>query len=71
MAVLQVRDSLTRFVSSVIPDTKGIVRTRPLETLVIGAYVRRLSLIASALFVAISLRVSCSLTRRPGGRLSV
>ena len=27
----QVRDSLTRFVSSVIPDTKGIIRTRPLE----------------------------------------
>jgi putative transposase len=38
----QVRDSLTRFVSSVIPDTRAIVRTRPLEALVIGAYVRGL-----------------------------
>ena len=36
----QVRDTLTRFVSSVIPDTRAIVRTRPLEALVIGAYVR-------------------------------
>lgn len=39
-AMPQVRGSLTRFVSSVIPDTKGIIRTRPLEALVIGAYVR-------------------------------
>jgi len=36
----QVRGSLTRFVSLVIPDTRAIVRTRPLEALVIGAYVR-------------------------------
>jgi transposase-like protein len=43
IAVPQVRDSLTRFVSSVIPDTKAVVRTRPLEALVIGAYVRGLS----------------------------
>ena len=43
VAVPQVRDSLTRFVSSVIPDVRGIVRTRPLEALVIGAYVRGLS----------------------------
>jgi putative transposase len=41
--VPQVRDSLTRFVSSVIPDTRAITRTRPLEALVIGAYVRGLS----------------------------
>lgn len=41
--VPQVRDSLTRFVSSVIPDTRSIARTRPLEALVIGAYVRGLS----------------------------
>lgn len=41
--VPQVRDSLARFVSSVIPDTRAIVRTRPLEALVIGAYVRGLS----------------------------
>jgi transposase-like protein len=39
----QVRGSLERFVSSVIPDTRAIVRTRPLEALVIGAYVRGLS----------------------------
>ena len=43
IAMPQVRDTLTRFVSSVIPDTRGIVRTRPLEALVIGAYVRGLS----------------------------
>lgn len=43
IAMPQVRDTLTRFVSSVIPDTKAIVRTRPLEALVIGAYVRGLS----------------------------
>ena len=43
LAMPQVRDSLTRFVSSVIPDVRGIVRTRPLEALVIGAYVRGLS----------------------------
>jgi putative transposase len=41
--VPQVRNSLTRFVSSVIPDTRSIIRTRPLEALVIGAYVRGLS----------------------------
>ena len=43
VAMPQVRDSLTRFVSATIPDTKAIVRTRPLEALVIGAYVRGLS----------------------------
>src|ERR1019366_6674421 len=43
IAVPQVRDSLTRFVSSVIPDTRAIVRTPPLEALVTGAYVRGLS----------------------------
>ena len=43
IAMPQVRDTLTRFVSSVIPDTRSIVRTRPLEALVIGAYVRGLS----------------------------
>ncbi len=41
--VPQVRDSLTRFVSSVIPDCRTAIRTRPLEALVIGAYVRGLS----------------------------
>jgi putative transposase len=43
IAMPQVRDTLTRFVSSVIPDTRAIVRTRPLEALVIGAYVWGLS----------------------------
>ena len=43
IAMPQVRDTLPRFVSSVIPDTRAIVRTRPLEALVIGAYVRGLS----------------------------
>jgi len=43
VAMPQVRGSLTRFVSATIPDTKAIVRTRPLEALVIGAYVRGLS----------------------------
>ncbi|HSV92142.1 MAG TPA: IS256 family transposase [Desulfobacterales bacterium] len=43
VAMPQVRDTLTRFVSGVIPDTRGIIRTRPLEALVIGAYVRGLS----------------------------
>jgi len=41
--VPQVRGSLVRFVSEVIPDVRGIIRTRPLEALVIGAYVRGLS----------------------------
>ena len=43
VAMPQVRGSLSRFVSSTIPDTRAIVRTRPLEALVIGAYVRGLS----------------------------
>ena len=43
IAMPGVRGSLERFVSSVIPDTRAIVRTRPLEALVIGAYVRGLS----------------------------
>jgi transposase-like protein len=43
IAMPQVRDTLTGFVSSVIPDVHGVVRTRPLEALVIGAYVRGLS----------------------------
>lgn len=43
VAMPQVRGSLTRFVSTTIPDTRTIIRTRPLEALVIGAYVRGLS----------------------------
>jgi transposase-like protein len=38
-----VRNTAERFVSRVIPDTKSVVRTRPLEALVIGSYVRGLS----------------------------
>ena len=43
LEVPQVRGSLVRFVSEVIPGVRGIIRTRPLEPLVIGAYVRGLS----------------------------
>jgi putative transposase len=43
IAMPQVRGALERFVSGVIPDTRAIVRTRPLEALIIGAYVRGLS----------------------------
>lgn len=43
VAVPQVRGTAERFVTQVIPDTRAIVRTRPLEALVIGAYVRGLS----------------------------
>ena len=39
----QVRNSAERFVSQVIPDTRAVVRTRPLEALIIGSYVRGLS----------------------------
>src|SRR3982075_1535069 len=43
IAMPQVRDSAERFVSQVIPDTRAVVRTRPLEALIIGSYVRGLS----------------------------
>lgn len=43
VAMPQVRGTVERFVTSVIPDTRTIVRTRPLEALIIGAYVRGLS----------------------------
>lgn len=43
IAMPQLRDTAARFVSAVIPDTRTILRTRPLEALVIGAYVRGLS----------------------------
>ncbi len=39
----QVRATVEPFVSRAIPDTRRIVRTRQLEALVIGAYVRGLS----------------------------
>lgn len=41
--VPQVRGAVERFVCRTIPGTRTIVRTRPLEALVIGAYVRGLS----------------------------
>ena len=43
VAMPQVRGTLERFVSRVIPDVRRVVRTRPLEALIIGAYVRGLS----------------------------
>jgi putative transposase len=43
IAMPQVRGTIERFVSRVIPDVRRVVRTRPLEALVIGAYVRGLS----------------------------
>jgi putative transposase len=43
IALPQVRGTVERFVSRVIPDTRSVIRTRPLEALVIGAYVRGLS----------------------------
>jgi len=39
----QLRDTSDRFVSKVLPDVRTVIRTRPLEALVIGAYVRGLS----------------------------
>ena len=39
----QLRDTAERFVSRVIPDMRMVIRTRPLEALIIGAYVRGLS----------------------------
>ena len=43
IAMPQVRGTAERFVSQVIPDTRAVVRTRPLEALIIGGYVRGLS----------------------------
>src|SRR5919198_2027143 len=43
IAIPQVRGTAEHFVSRVIPDTKAVIRTRPLEALIIGGYVRGLS----------------------------
>jgi transposase-like protein len=43
VAVPQLRNTAARFVSRVLPDARTAIRTRPLETLIIGAYVRGLS----------------------------
>src|SRR5438132_6631997 len=40
IAMPQVRNTAERFVSQVIPDTRAVVRTRPLEALIIDSYVR-------------------------------
>jgi len=47
IAIPQVRGTVERFVSRIIPDVRSVVRTRPLEALVIGAYVRGLSIAIS------------------------
>jgi putative transposase len=39
----QLRNTATKFVSRVIPDVGTAIKTRPLEVLIIGAYVRGLS----------------------------
>ncbi|MBO0838365.1 MAG: IS256 family transposase [Actinobacteria bacterium] len=39
----QVRNAGVAFVSEVIPDVRAVIRTRPLESLIIGAYIRGLS----------------------------
>src|SRR5438128_11688129 len=43
VAVPQVRNTTERFISSVFPDSRTVIRTRPLEALIIGGYVRGLS----------------------------
>ena len=43
IAVPQLRNTAERFVSQILPDCRTAMRTRPLETLIIGAYVRGLS----------------------------
>jgi transposase-like protein len=43
IAVPQLRHTADRFVSQVLPDCRTAVRTEPLETLTIGAYVRGFS----------------------------
>ncbi len=43
IAVPQLRGTIDRFVSRIIPSVRKIMRTRPLEALIIGAYVRGLS----------------------------
>ena len=39
----QLRETAARFVCRTIPETRTVIRTRPVEALVIGAYVRGLS----------------------------
>src|ERR1700730_204502 len=37
----QIRGAAERFISRVFPDSRTVIRTRPLEALIIGGYVRR------------------------------
>src|ERR687884_571688 len=39
----QVRGAAERFISRVFPDSRTVIRTRPLEALIVGGYVRGLS----------------------------
>jgi len=39
----QIRGAAERFISRVFPDSRTVIRTRPLEALIIGGYVRGLS----------------------------
>jgi putative transposase len=41
--VPQLRNTAEEFVSKIIPDSRRVIRTRPMEALIIGAYVRGLS----------------------------
>jgi putative transposase len=43
VAMPQIRGAAERFISRVFPDSRTVVRTRPLEALIIGGYVRGLS----------------------------
>jgi putative transposase len=43
VAMPQVRDTAEQFISRVFPDSRTVIRTRPLEALIIGGYVRGLS----------------------------
>src|ERR687884_514087 len=39
----QIRGTAERFISRVFPDSRTVIRTRPLEALIVGGYVRGLS----------------------------
>jgi transposase-like protein len=43
VAIPQIRGAAERFISRVFPDHRTVLRTRPLEALIIGGYVRGLS----------------------------
>jgi transposase-like protein len=45
--VPQVRGAAERFISRVFPDSRTVIRTRPLEALIIGGYVRGCPLVTS------------------------